>query len=92
MVTSIDADVSGSSMTVETPDRETGRMWIRTYRVDANGQPTGDQDSCGRVLAGEPGPAGERLLAAVRLSAAPRGLEPPASAPAVLTPGEARTL
>ncbi|MFD0260906.1 hypothetical protein ACFRKE_02160 [Kitasatospora indigofera] len=45
MVTSIGADVSGSSRTTETPDRETGRMWIRTYRVDANGQPKGNQDS-----------------------------------------------
>jgi hypothetical protein len=56
MITSTDAGVSVSSATAEESDRATGRMWIRTYRVDANGQPTGQLDSPAEYTPVNPAP------------------------------------
>ena len=42
MVSSTGAGVVGDRKATERSSRTTGRMWIRTYRVDADGRPLGD--------------------------------------------------
>ena len=41
MVTSVDVAAHSGSRSTERSGRTVGRMWIRTYRVDADGQPLG---------------------------------------------------
>ncbi len=56
MATSVDVAAPGGSRTTERSSRTSGRMWIRTYRVGADGQPLGESDPAAEFAPMDPAP------------------------------------